>query len=137
MAATDASGATVLPLPLDNVNEDIEAALEIALNDFLPSFDDDADILGGGAPLPAVYAPQAMTVEVGGGVVPPVDPLARSINKPAPASAHAGNGARRPSSSSRSTPPSSAAAAAAPAPAQRPARGPSLASQQGAAPSNG
>ena len=53
MAANDANGAAVLPLPLDSVNEDIEAALDDFLLQ-LPSFDDDTDVLGGGAPLPPV-----------------------------------------------------------------------------------
>jgi hypothetical protein len=143
ISATNATGAVVLPIEISDVNEDIEAALDDFLLQ-LPSFDDETDVLGGGAALPAVNAPQAMTVDRASEVV--INPLAQLIN-PAAVTAFAapagdGNGsARRPSSSSP-TPPSSAAPAQrpapAPAPAQRPARGPSLASLQGAsAPHNG
>ena len=141
ISATNATGAVVLPIEISDVNEDIEAALDDFLLQ-LPSFDDDTDVLGGGAALPAVNAPQAMTVDRASEVV--INPLAQLINPAAVTAAAApagdGNGsARRPSSSSP-TPPSSAAPAQrpAPAPAQRPARGPSLASLQGAsAPHNG
>ena len=141
ISATNATNAVVLPIEILDVNEDIEAALDDFLLQ-LPSFDDETDVLGGGAALPAVNAPQAMTVDRASEVV--INPLAQLINPAAVTAAAApagdGNGsARRPSSSSP-TPPSSAAPAQrpAPAPAQRPARGPSLASLQGAsAPHNG
>ena len=144
--AVAAATAAQLPLPLDSVNEDIEAALDDFLLQ-LPSFDDDSDVLGGGGgPLPAVYAPpQAMTVDRaseagGGGVGVPggLDPLLNTINNIQAAAAAAVAAApvaapRRPSPSSKTPPPSSSA----PAATQRPSRGPSLAAQQGAAPANG